>query len=284
MGDAGQPVAAERLEILAVAKQTYQVVWTYRRQFAIATTLLVLFSVLSTAFSPDRRPRIYHPDVTQSVVMLGEKFGAPLLCALVSMSFMVGVHRTVLLKDRDRSYVTFRWDKNLFRYLGTAIIISIMGLLVAFSAIAALMAVNIFVFHTSPEDASKLLNFAIAPFIVWLVWLRLALALPAAAIGVTGRLKLAWRSTRANFLRLLAIQVLVVLPFIVVNLPMVLLNIMAYAMNNDAASSFLQEIHPVLPAIKILISAIGALTVPFIATSLSLCYDFLVRRRGLIKP
>ncbi|MDX2265687.1 MAG: hypothetical protein NW215_12050 [Hyphomicrobiales bacterium] len=143
---------------------------------------------------------------------------------LVSVMFVVGMHRLAILDERPNTLLHLRFQREEVKYLLTFIVF-FLGFLLALVVLAGIgYALIVTVggpeaieFFSTPTGIVAAVFLYIVLFVL-LMWptFRLSLAFPHAAI--TGRMDfgLSWRSTRGNFLRYIGIAVLFVLILLVI--------------------------------------------------------------------
>ena len=194
----------------------------------------------------------------------------------VFMAFVVGVHRTVLLNERREGVGFFRLNTYLNRYFFA-------WLKIFFCTLPAIIVVAFFVGLISlgmfgpptqggtPNIGAFLFIFLLVGAIGLSLFVRLALALPDAALGQSGGLSLAWSSSRDNWLRLILVTLLVCSPIYLIGLlPML-----------PALKSMMLTHSQILSVpLQILNAAVRTLLAAIFTVTLSLSYDSLVRGGG----
>ncbi len=277
MGSATMPAPGRRLPVWLVVTRSYGFVWEERREFVLPIAVIALLSLAYSAFVPEQHMPPGRLPSAELLLGFALRFGMALLLALTSMSFVVGVHRAVLLDEFRRGIASFHWDRNLLRYFGTSLALGVIGVL-CFTAVGLVLLVALRLAAGSGITVG--LGLVVAYLAAGVLLLRLVLALPAAAIGRQDRLTLSWRSTRGHLLRLLAICLLTWLPFLVVGL-------LLFGIQAGTAIMAMRSGVPVSPATfraslpaQVLWSVLGGISAPVIAVMLSLCYDVLVRGGG----
>lgn len=281
------------LPVWAVVERSYRYVWEHRTLFALP--VLALFAVTlgislvdQTAMGDGATP----PSATDSSGFGGTflALGADLALIVLSIAFVVGVHRTVLLDEVRGGTAFFRWDENLRRYLWTLILLvfapvpAILGAGIGVAVVAAILGVLLV-----KSDAGMgaygvyiIAMMAISVFATIFISLRLSLALPAAALGEVNRLTLSWKATKGNTTRLFAVSFLTWMPFFILSMAV------AVPEMGDMVSALLAGRDPAPPQPGIIAlafsAALQAVSIPILTTMLSLCYDVLVRGGGPVSP
>jgi len=208
----------KKLPVWALTKRSYGFVWNHARLLAVPL-LLVLAVQIGAGF-------VAGLTVAGIVAMVGRwalllNLAWSLLIAMVTMSFIVGLHRTVLLDEVRPGAAFLRWDSNLWNYLKTCLWTMVIGLAAAVAIGLALFVI----FGTSNLMSAFLFKktivmggFSLAFIPGLLLSLKIALAFPAAALGHDDVFNLSWRLTTGNLLRLLAAFLLVSLPFLLASI------------------------------------------------------------------
>ena len=292
--NADTPIPPHRpLPVWAVVERSYRYVWEHRSLFALP--VLALFAailgisfVAQTAMDGGTTPR----SATDSFGFGGAflALGADLALVVLSIAFVVGVHRTVLLDEVRGGTAFFRWDENLRRYLWTLVLLivapvpAIFGAGIGVAVVAAILGVLLI-----KSDAGMgaygiyfIAMMAISVFATIFISLRLSLALPAAALGDAKRLTLSWQATKGNTARLFAVSFLTWMPFFILSM------VVAVPEMGDMVSAILAGRDPTPPQPGIVAlafsAALQAISIPILTTMLSLCYDVLVRGGGPVSP
>ena len=252
---------ARLLPIGIVIRRSYLYAWESRAIFAQPYAIYVILTVLAdllvgAAANSANSLRVF------LLTGIEEVF---------AMAFAVGIHRFVLLHEVNGGFRFFRWDRHFLQYLLTALVLFLLGLLAAFPALGVAGGA------AGPpgsglEGISALFGLAFV-MTAALILSRMALALPAAATGDPTTLRAIWEATRGNGLRLLAVTIMTVLPFMVIQA--VLLRLLP-GMHDTAATGF--------STTEILVTIVWGLVSPIqlivVTVMLSLCFDVLVRGGG----
>ena len=286
--DAVVPIR-RRLPVWAVVERSYRYVWEHQALFALPVLALFIATlgisfVAQTAMDGGTTP----PSVTDPSVFGGAflALGADLALIILSIAFVVGVHRTVLLDEIRGGTGFFRWDENLRRYLWTLVLLvfapvpAILGAGIGVAVVAAILGVLLI-----KSDAGMgaygiyfIAMMAISLFATIFISLRLSLALPAAALGDAKRLTLSWQATKGNTARLFAVSFLTWMPFFILSM------VVAVPEMGDMIAAILAGRAPAPPQPGIIAlafsAALQAVSIPILTTMLSLCYDVLVRGGG----
>jgi hypothetical protein len=205
-------------------------------------------------------------------------FPADLLLLLVEASFVVGIHRTILLGEAHTGITFFRLDANWVRYVMTWLITTI-GFTVIFGIYAvAIWIGRMMLLNGHAITAQRIfIGVAILTGVVLGIFLiiKLALAFPAAALGERGCFRLSWRKTKGNVWRLFWLGMLISLPLFLLALPVEL-----YSLHAVTEAMRLHQPRPVIhwtPGIEIWNSLIKSYGLVVYAVALSLSYNVLTR-------
>jgi hypothetical protein len=255
------PAPPRRLPIDVVIKRSFLYAWESRAVLAAPYAIYVIVTVLADLLLGESAKsanslRVYLLTGVEEVF---------------AMAFAVGIHRFTLLHEVHAGIRFFRWDRHFLQYLLTALVLFLLLVVAAFPAIgiaggAAGPA------GSGLAGASALFGLA---FMVTaaLILSRMALALPSAALGDGTSFRTIWDMTRGNGLRLLAVSVMTVLPFMAIQAGLISL---LPAADSPAATGFsAREI-----VVTIVWGVISPLQLIVITVMLSLCYDALVRGGG----
>jgi hypothetical protein len=180
---------------------------------------------------------------------------------LFAVAYAVGLHRFVLLGEVRAAPRFFRWDRHFVQY----VLLTLLLLILALAAAVIVMGV---IGANGAEPGAPGALFGLAVMLgVALVLSRLALALPAAALGEQKRPREIWQKTEGNSFRLLAATLLTALPFLVVE---------------AALSRLLPE--PRNGAVELLVTVtqglLSSMQLTVVTVMLSLSYDVLIRGGG----
>ena len=199
---------ADRLPVLATARDAYAFVWRHRRRFfALAFPAIVVLSILTALVV---RLPTWAPSAGDGAAV-GNKFGWGDIVGTVAelalwVMFAVAWHRRYLVPAEATTVgAALRWQRRQNRFLLVALGIS--GVVFLGGALAGALA------YFGPGGTMIYPASALAFLFALYVYARLALLFPAAAVdhhlGFTECFKL----TRRNGWRLVAILALVVAPF-----------------------------------------------------------------------
>ena len=257
------------LPILVVVKRSYAYAWERRailaRPYALYLVLTALGSLLQAAASNNAA-------ITLLVFAASQIF---------ALAFAIGIHRLVLLNEAGRGAGFFRWDHHFVPYVAAALGFALASFAALFLAalFASVVYAMLFGVPGGPPASSgggsggqSLISlFAVGPVVLVATFLsRFSLALPSVAIGAETRLGHLWRDTHHNGARLLAVEILVLLPFLALQ-GMLLLT----ALTPGSPSVNL----PII-ALTLVVMMIAPLQVIVGNVALSLQYDFLIRGNG----
>ena len=200
-------------------KESYGFVWRNRRRLALPMAFVFLFHALMGAGAILFNALDWHGG--QSLVNL---VWVVAMTALLS-SFVVGLHRTVML-DETRTGLSFlHWDSYLWSYfkawLKFTSSLILAGVLLVF--------VVVFIGLLAIGKAEALQHFKEHPYslavaalalalLLFILLTRLSLAFPAAALGLDKVFRRSWALTRNSWPRLLATLALALLPVMLINL------------------------------------------------------------------
>lgn len=257
------------LPVLSVVGRSYSYVWDYRRLLAppLAVVFLIEYAVAVAAQPGSGKPSL-SGGLSLLVVAAAGIIGL--------MTFAVGLHRTILLGDVRRGIAFLRWNGSLRRYAWAWFKIFLITLLGAFAI--ALVAMG--ALYRVQGLWKGAVTAAAIIIVVGLVLLpRSVLALPAAALGNDGSIGQAWRHTRGNWLRMIAVLLLATLPFWVLGLLLELPVIGASAMGK-----LVPDMGTALVSLKYVLvgfsAALRAVSTAVLTVTLSLSYGALAMPRG----
>jgi hypothetical protein len=198
--------APRRLPIETVVKRSFLYAWESRATLMtpfliyVAVTILVDI-VLNGLVGSAGRP-------VQFLLAAAEQ--------VFSIGFAVGIHRYVLAGEIRSGFQFFRWDRHFVRY----ILLSLLLLLLV--VVAAAMVLGGVGFDPATQtikvDQATALVGSATLFVVSIVVSRLSLLLPAAALGDEVRARAIWQASEGNGFRLMATSLLVLLPFMIVEM------------------------------------------------------------------
>lgn len=253
------------LPIVAVVTRSYAFAWERRNVLAAPYAIYAALTIALDLF-------VSHvidsdPAISYATQALAEIFG---------LAFAVGIQRFVLLGEMRPGIAFFRWDRNFVQYVATTL------LLVLGAAIVVILATRVGgAFGVAPGGGANSGAAAGLGLVMILViaiaattFARLSLTLPAAALGEPDRLQRVWQATQRNGGRLFAAAVIVVLPFLIVQL--ILLKLSS---QDQATGEALIAGEPIWP-VQILLGLISPIQLIVLTVMLALNYDALVRGGG----
>jgi len=188
------------------------------------------------------------------------------------MTFAVGLHRTILLRDVRTGIAFLRTDSHLRSYAWAWFKIFCMAMLCALiGGIAVALTIR------NVNDLRQIgLTVGMVAIPVLVLLPRFALALPAAALGEGSSIRQAWRLTRGNWLRIIAVLVLAILPFTLLGLLLELPTLATAAM-----SKLVPNMAGALDSLKYVLvgfsAALRAISTAVLTVTLSLSYAALAR-------
>ena len=260
---------ARRLPVLEIAGRSYSYVWDNRGlllpPLAVVFLIQYIVAVAGKLGEGDK-------DWTQSLSLLAVSIAG----IIGLMTFAVGLHRTILLREVRQGIVFLRWDTHLRHYgwtwfkifvlaIGCAITLAFGG-----GIVAGLM-------HFEAKWKAIAIGIAALAAVGALVVPRSVLALPAAALDQTGPIYQSWRITQGNWLRMIGVLVLATLPFLVLAVLLELPVLAATAM-----SKLVPNMAEALISLKYVLmgfsAALRAVSTAVLTVTLSLSYDALATR------
>ncbi len=182
-----------------------------------------------------------------------------------AMAFAVGLHRFVLLGEARPGLQFFRWDRHFAQYVLLTISFLILALMAALLVLGAI-GTDANGGAATPDSAGALFGLAVMLGVALLLS-RLALTLPAAALGDQKRPREIWQETQGNSFRLLAAALLTTLPFLVIEAALTRL----ISTPPGSAVAFIVTVAEGL---------LSAVQVTVVTVMLSLSYDVLIRGGG----
>jgi hypothetical protein len=188
--------AVIKLPIWKTARETYR--YTRRHLSLLLLPVLLLFITEAST--------TYLTLLAKGHMWLEMRPVWPVLSSVIEFSFVVGLHRTVMLGEEFSGAAFFRWDRHLGRYGMAALKLSF-GLLAIAIVLLWLTHGYLAKLHSLPIWQHAAVAALILP-LAYLI-LRVSLAFPAAALGKDRLFRLSWRATRGNTARLLATYLLV---------------------------------------------------------------------------
>lgn len=256
------------LPVLSVAGRSYSYVWDYRR---LLTPPLAVVFLIEYAVAVAAQPGDGKPSLGGSLILLGVA-----IAGIVGlMTFAVGLHRTILLRDVRRGVAFLRWDGHLRSYAWAWVKIFVVAF---FCALAGALLVLLTLRNVnSLSDVGLSLTAVGLP--VGLLLPRVALALPSAALGQGSSIRRAWRTTRGNWLRMISVLVLATLPFWILGLLLELPTLAAAAMGKlvPSMAAALVSLKYVLVGFS---AALRAVSTAVLTVTLSLSYGALAMPPG----
>lgn len=263
------------LPVWRIVKRSYGFVWQHRRLLALPLAIVFVLQALAAAGSLALQ------------ALLGKWATIPNLlwttCILVGlMSFVVGLHRMVLLGENRPGMAFLHWDKSLWRYFKAWLKLTLASFGVAF--VLTFVTVMIVMLTVGKESVLRSLTehqvslfvaLAAGFLLVLILTTRISLAFPAAALDQSTVFKLSWRLTASAWPRLLAVFFLVSLPLItgslLLGLPLIV-KTMAIRMHGG---SLFDQLNAIFLASFVLSAVFKAISTAVITVSLSLSYGHL---------
>ena len=254
------PAKPRRLPVAVVVKRSFLYAWESRAVLAIPALIYVaatvIGDVLLSALSNNRIVEIAVWGLLQTI----------------AMSFAVGIHRFCLLGEAPHGVKFFRWDRNFIHYALTALAV-ILSAGVVFVLVMGGIGGSAATGASNAQALSGLIGLFIMIGIA-IVFCRVLLILPAAAIADHNPLQLIWQRTRFNGPRLLAADFLAFLPFLAAQLA-IMLSVYSPAQIFAGASGGAPNI-----AVTVVLVIIAPLQLIVLNIALSLQYDILIRGNG----
>jgi hypothetical protein len=243
-----------KLPIALVVRRGFLFAWESRAvlwlPYALYTAVTVLANVaLLVVAGPADSPAAYAVNGAEEVF---------------AMAFAVGIHRYVLSAEAPPGAAFFRWDRNFAHYVLMALLLFVIAILLMIIAQQAAS-------RSSPELSLLVL---VAFPLVAVSLCRLSLLLPAAALGDPVTALMLWTRTRNNGLRLLAVNLIAVAPFLVVEGLLILSDASPPGAPEPTAASVMDFLATIAIG---LITPVQLIVVTII---LALEYDLLVRGGG----
>ena len=254
------------LPILSVAGRSYSYVWDHRGLLIppLAVVFLIEYAVSVAAELVKGSP---------SFSTILSVLGVSIAGIVGLMTFAVGLHRAILLSDVRRGVAFLRWDTHLRSYAWAWVKIFLVAIL--FALLGALAMAVILRNANNVRDVALTVAAMALPLLLLLP--RFALALPAAALGSGSSIRQAWRTTHGNWLQLIAVLVLAILPFtllgLLLELPTIGAAVMSKLVPNMAAA--LDSLKYVLLGFN---AALRAVSTAVLTVTLSLSYGALALR------
>jgi hypothetical protein len=271
----GEVAVVGCLPVWPVVRRSYLHLWDRRRDFRLP--LMIVFGVQLLLLLPI--DTISSPAAgLPAAWVFGLRLISVVVWSAVSFSFVVAIHRQVLLGEAPVCWKVFRPRTRLLRYIGGWLFLSVLpGMIVlAFLIWSAILAHFSFAgprgrTFIEPEGR-PLIEGAWAIAIAFATWffLRSMLLLPAAAVGAKQGWATSWDATKGNVLRLLALLLLVVMP--AASLEPALWSLIKFLSEGSIAVTKAM----VIP-VSVFACATDAIVLVLFPIALSLSYDVLVR-------
>jgi hypothetical protein len=187
---------------------------------------------------------------------------------IFAVAFAVGLNRFVLLGEVRNGFQFFRWDRHFVQYLLVTFLLLILAMMAALIVIGA-VGTDAAGGTAEPNAAGALFGLAVMLGVA-LVLSRIALSLPAAALGEQKRPREIWQATEGNSFRLLAAALLTALPFLVVEAA---LSRLMPGQGNIVVEFLMTVAQALLASVQLIV----------VTVMLSLSYDVLIRGGGPAK-
>lgn len=255
------------LPILDVAGRSYSYVWDNRGLLAVplAVVFLIQYAVAIASSLKDGQAGL-----SQALSLLAVSIGG----IVGLMTFAVGLHRTILMRDVRPGISFLRWDRDLRRYAWSWLKIFGLSLLCAMVAAFAIAAAML---HSPMGWKSVGIGLGVVLTVGIVALPRSVLALPAAALGDDGSIRRSWHITRGNWLRMIGVLLLAILPFMVLGVLLELPTLAAAAMSKlvPNVAGALDSLRYVLMGFS---AALRAVSTAVLTVTLSLSYGALATR------
>ena len=194
-----------RLPVLATVKESYRYI---RRNFDLLAVPTLLLCLAEWAIS-----YLSIQNTSRSTFWQGLAPFWPIIGSLIDISFIVGLHRAIILGEVRGGPAFFRFDRYLFRYAIATILFSLVLLATAITVVG--LSRNLLADLRS-MPAWQFLALGVVALPVLYLMVRVTLAFAAAAVGARHIFRLSWRATSGtDTLRLFAVIALVLMPLIV---------------------------------------------------------------------
>lgn len=249
-----QSSAVMRLPVWRTVTRSYALTADNLGQFARMSLLpfliMVPLSMVATSLVAAWQPQDPHAGMT---LMTRVVLAVP---NLVTLPFLASIavywHNLVLRDERVTGWLNLRSDTTVWNYAALGLALDLLAYLPM-------------VLHGRDTPGDRLVGSVVAMAVMWFILPRLALTLPATAIGQRLHLTMAWQVTRGNSFRLGVAMLLTLLP------PAMLLGLGIAFLKRSAHLSALA----VLPFAVVA----GALAIVISLTTLSLAFEFFVPLR-----
>lgn len=271
---------AFKLPVLATVVRSYRFAWV--RRSALALPLLLVFILkagmglyLGTIEGRGRQAQAIMaiPDMILLIAV-----------SVFAMSVAVGIHRTVILEEDRHGLRFWRRSGTLGSYFWTAFGLGFLG--IVFSLILAYFFTHFaeaMGWWQRPPAIAGRHRQSFPAGAIWaagaiymFLFLRFMLALPAAAIGDHDGIRLSFRDTHGNWLRLTAVAILTALPWLALTAVSVALT---RDQINEAMRTGVSPHYYSAPAYVALSSAIYVIELAVLSAMLSISYGQLARGR-----
>ena len=270
-----------KIPVVATVLDAFQDVWTHRgaalRITAAWGGLLAIAGLVSFAMIVGAQSTL---DMSPWVNLVAVRLPW-LLYFLLLLSVAVGWHRRVLLNE-EPSRVYLRFDRTVWRYIGASLWMGLaIGLVSAVFLVPAFLLIGP-ILGTDPSQwtASGIALAAVIGVVAYIpalvCALRMAIALPARAVGDRMKLREALALTKGNTWRILAASLLISVPLIVVQAVMNLL--LGFQLRMPGGELNWWSITSFLALMALALAALIALTLVSVGY-LSLVYRFFAERR-----
>ncbi len=205
-----------KLSIDSIFIEAVKLPWTHARScIKLSIPLIGIISILAFGFwmvEAEFIEQVIVESVNESLII-----GAFLLtlCAIVACTVMmiVGWHQMFILPEKtERPPKMFRWGVEENRFLGWSVAITLVFLLALLPPMFFLLPLLLEGAQLMAGNVTAFILFALIGFIIVglvVVFPRVLLALPAAAVGRSIGVKGSWLLTRRSTLRLLVLLILI---------------------------------------------------------------------------
>lgn len=194
---------SRKLPVAEILRKSVSLVWE-KRAFALAVSwpyaLAAALIAAAAGFAPERTT--VEESGTGDAIQGIAAFAQGLLLSILAVYW----HRNILLHETEAPAVPLRFDAPVWRFIGYMLALALVVFAVTFAGAMAAVALS-----GGSSGGAATIGLVMIPLVLGAMTLmfRLALALPAAAVGdrKTG-LRRSWALTRGNTPRLFAIQLL----------------------------------------------------------------------------
>jgi hypothetical protein len=251
-----RPAGPRRLPVDLVIRRSFAFAWESRA--VLAGPYLIYMIVTILADSVGVYAARHGSEAVAVVITLADE--------VFALAFAVGVHRFVLSAEAPAGFRFFHFDRFLVQYVAATLLLAAVTFLAGMPLLAAIDGAD-----SSAGAGGSVLIGLVLFLAAGIALARLALALPAAAIGVSAPLRTLWEATRGNGLRILAVVLVTLLPFLAIEGVLLRLS----SSGGATQSGLMREL-----VLTVVAGAVSPLELIVISTMLSLCYDALVRGGG----